>query len=210
MPKSPTTQSRRRRTASSPSAKRAPKRTGKRQLSAAAQSVTESPPPVEIPGYTSIRLDDELRPNFEDLMETVRQAVGMTKSAMRASSIRKYANFVRNWQLTNADAASLLRVEEQTFASGDWKKSHTAEMMYRIVAVVTAVSCVHDCLGRPATDRWLREPDPHPDFDGVVPMQELAQEDAMQVSIYKSDLQALYPTLPGEALEEIRRRLSRK
>lgn len=152
--------------------------------------------------YDRVQLE-EVYPTYLEALEMLQQMVDRdeAESHLRAEMRADLVTFAKYWLLSNAEVAEMLQVPEAEFASGEWVQKVTPELMMRATVMLKTLEFVERYLGRPATDHWLREPDPNPALAGVVAMEQLKSADTFRVMNYRILVEEAYSLLPDDFLE---------
>lgn len=143
--------------------------------------------------YPSFAVDSEMRDNISKGVVYMQANLDEPTHVETLKLVmREMKEFAEHYQLSNTEAAQLFDVEEAAWSSGEWTSLLNPERALRWIAVNGILNWMYRALGASLSVRWLREPDRHAVFGGVVPMAELSQRDLARLHMYAAFVMRIY------------------
>lgn len=143
--------------------------------------------------YPNFPIGPEERDELNEKLVAIRGVLtGSAEAQTYLHVVREMKEVMQHWQLSDAEAARLINVEDEVWSSGAWMNQLNAERVYRFLLATRILEWMDRSLGHEVAMRWLRAPDRNTIFGGVVPMEELSQRDLVRLNTYSLFVKQVY------------------
>lgn len=142
--------------------------------------------------YPHYPIGAEERNEVNEILEAMQAMDVFTETGEYQQLVVGAKLMTSRWKLTVTESAQLLNVEESAWTSGEWINMLNPERAFRIMIVSNVLQWMENLLGEELAMRWLRQPDHHAIFGGVVPIEELGQQDLTRLRLYSIFVKKLY------------------